>query len=42
MAVITVPAIVLSLMVIRAISHEEAYIEKQLEGTISCSAAEAI
>jgi signal transduction histidine kinase len=34
MAVITVPAVVLSLMVVRAISHEEAYIEKQLEGTL--------
>jgi signal transduction histidine kinase len=33
-AVVIVPAVVLSLLAIRAISHEEAYIEKQLEGTL--------
>lgn len=35
MAVVIAPAIVLSLLAIRAISHEEAYIEKQMEGTLS-------
>ncbi len=35
MAVVMVPAVVLSLLAIRAISHEEAYVEKQLEGTLS-------
>ena len=34
-AVVIVPAVVLSLLAIRAISHEEAYIEKQLEGTLA-------
>jgi signal transduction histidine kinase len=33
-AVVIVPAVVLGLLAIRAISHEEAYIEKQLEGTL--------
>jgi hypothetical protein len=35
MAVIIVPAVVLSLLAIRAISHEEAYVERQLAGTLS-------
>jgi signal transduction histidine kinase len=35
MAAIIVPAVILSLLAIRAISHEEAYIEKQLEGTLT-------
>ncbi len=33
--VVIVPAVVLSFIAIRAISHEEAYIEKQIEGTLS-------
>ena len=33
-AVVIVPAVILGLLAIRAISHEEAYIEKQLEGTL--------
>jgi signal transduction histidine kinase len=33
-AVVIVPAVVLGLLAIRAISHEEAYIEKQMEGTL--------
>jgi signal transduction histidine kinase len=39
MAVVIVPAVVLSILAIRAISHEEAYIEKQLEGTLSAEVA---
>lgn len=35
MAVVIAPAVILSLLAIRAISHEEAYIEKQLEGTLT-------
>lgn len=35
MAVVIAPAVVLSLLAVRAISHEEAYIEKQMEGTLS-------
>jgi signal transduction histidine kinase len=33
--VVIVPAVVLSFLAIRSISHEEAYIEKQMEGTLS-------
>gem|GEM_PF-316721 len=35
MIVVIAPAVVLSLLAIRAIGREEAYIEKQLEGTLS-------
>ena len=35
MIVVIAPAVILSLLAIRAIGHEEAYIEKQLEGTLS-------
>jgi signal transduction histidine kinase len=38
-AVVIVPAIVLSLLSIRAISREEAYIEKQIEGTLRAEVA---
>jgi signal transduction histidine kinase len=38
-AVVIGPAIVLSLIALRAISHEEAYIEKQIEGTLSAEVA---
>ena len=38
-AVVIAPAIVLSLVALRAISHEEAYIEKQIEGTLSAEVA---
>jgi signal transduction histidine kinase len=41
MAVIIVPAVVLSLLAIRAISHEEAYIERQLAGTLSADVTHA-
>ncbi|MFH1314296.1 MAG: HAMP domain-containing sensor histidine kinase [Candidatus Eisenbacteria bacterium] len=40
-AVVIIPAVVLSLLAIRAISHEEAYIEKQLEGTLLAEVAHA-
>jgi signal transduction histidine kinase len=38
-AAVIVPAVILSLVAIRAISHEEAYIEKQMEGTLSAEVA---
>jgi hypothetical protein len=38
-AVVIAPAIVLSFLAMRAISHEEAYIEKQIEGTLSAEVA---
>jgi signal transduction histidine kinase len=41
MAVVIAPAVVLSLLAIRAISHEEAYVEKQLAGTLSAEVTHA-
>jgi len=37
--IVIAPAIVLSFLALRAISHEEAYIEKQIEGTLSAEVA---
>jgi signal transduction histidine kinase len=39
MGVVIAPAVVLSVLAIRAMSHEEAYIEKQLEGTLTAEVA---
>jgi signal transduction histidine kinase len=37
--VVVAPAIVLSILAVRAISHEEAYIEKQIHGTLAAEVA---
>lgn len=39
--VVIIPAVILGLLAVRSISHEEAYIEKQIEGTLAAEVAHA-